>query len=157
MNGDEATDLVSLLQVEKLLSEIVSHVYVYVRTGDPPKILGVLRARAPELLAAGLEEHDVEARWTVPSRRQMEEYRREASILNRQNGLVMVDEIRLSDEVVANHLKKILMDGKEIKLEESKDILGRLSQDSLEMLKRMHSGFYDTFYAQYCSEACLLI
>jgi hypothetical protein len=119
-------------------------------------MIGVLSEKTPELVAIGLEEHDVESRWTIPSRRQMEEYRREASVLNQQSGMIMVDEMKLSDEVVMNHLKKLFMDGKEIELNESPTKPGKITKRSLEKLKEMHSGFYDTFYTQYRSDACLM-
>jgi hypothetical protein len=154
--SSDIRDLELLLMVEQLSSEIVTHVYVYVKSGDPPRIFGVFREQNPELAAIGLEEHDVESHWTVPSRRQMEEYRREAATINRQNGMVMVDEMRLADEIVSNHLKKLLMGGKEIELKESPTKPGSITKRSLDKLKEMHSGFYDTFYTQYRSEACLI-
>lgn len=152
----EMNDLESLLMVERLSSEIVSRIYVYVKPGDPPKIFGVLGTTNSAVVEAGFEEHVVESRWTIPSRRQMEDYRREAATVSRQTGMVLIDEMRLADEVVAHHLKKLLMDGKEIELSEDPERPGRIAQDALEKLKGMHSGFYDTFYTQYQSEACLL-
>ena len=66
------SDMESLLRVEQLSSELVCHVYIYVRPGDPYKIVGVLREKSAELVEIGLEEHDVESWWTIPSRRQMD-------------------------------------------------------------------------------------
>jgi hypothetical protein len=85
----------------------------------------------------------------------MESYRRQSARFNPQSGTVLIDEILVSDCVVTNHMRELLIDGKEVELERQED--SSLTEESLAKIKSLHAGLYTLLYDEYKSEACLFI
>jgi hypothetical protein len=127
-------------------------IYIYV---DPVvgKLESISKFPVPEFVENGLQELLLVSKWSIPTRTEMESYRRRASVFNPQAMSVMVDEPVLSDCVVSYHMMGMFIDGKNVDLERNEDF--SLTIESLKKLKSMHSGLYDLMYNTYKTEACL--
>jgi hypothetical protein len=133
-------------------SPLAVHVYLYVDT-EYQKIHTMSKRIIPELADTNLTQCVVTSLWTIPTRAEMEEYRRQSSTFNVQTGTVLVDEIAVSDCVVTHHILGLIIDGKSVDLEREEN--SPLPLKSLRKLKSLHSGLYDLIYDKYRAEACL--
>jgi hypothetical protein len=131
---------------------LVIIIYLYV---DPAvgKLESISKFSVPEFVENGFQELLLVSKWSIPTRADMESYRRQASVFNAQAMSVMVDEPMLSDCVVTHHMMELSIDGKDIDLERGEN--SSLTVESLKKLKSMHSGLYDLMYNTYRTEACL--
>lgn len=134
------------------LIEITIYLYINAVTR---KLESISKFPVPELVEVGMREFRFISKWSVPTRSEMESYRRQSSIFNAQALSVMVDEPMLSDCVVTHHMKGLCIGGKDIDLERDENSL--LTVESLRKLKSLHSGLYDLLYVTYKTEACLFI
>jgi hypothetical protein len=130
--------------------EITIYLYTNQEVG---RLESISKFPVPEFIENGLKELLFVSKWSIPTRAEMESYRRQSSIFNAQAMSVMVDEPILSDCVVTNHMMGLSIDGKEIELERDEGL--HLTAESLKKLKLMHSGLYDLMYNTYKTEACL--
>ena len=146
------SSLEDLIWITKGKSVIDVSIYFYV---DPEvtKISAIMKRQDETYVELGLVEHRLDSRWSIPSRAEMESYKKESAIYNFQSGQLMVNELLLSDCVISYHLEMLLFDGTEVVLERDSD--GKLEPGALERLKSLHSGLYDTLYNKYCVEACI--
>ena len=129
-------------------------IYIYINT-DLQKLESISKFQVPEFIESGFQESLLVSRWSIPTREEMESYRKDSSVFNARSGNVMVDELLLSDCVVRHHMTGLSIDGKDVDLERDEDSF--LTVEALKKLKSMHSGLYDLMYGTYKTEACLFI
>ena len=127
-------------------------IYLYVDQKED-RISSVSKFPIPELVETGLAESELVSQWSIPSRANMELYRRKSGRLNPTTGMLMVDDLIVSDCVISNHLRGLSIDGVEVELE--RDESQALTPKSLEKVKSLQSGIYDLLYDKYRAEACL--
>ena len=147
-------DIDALIWIKADKKPIDVAVYIYVDSALN-KINSISQRPIPELIEVGLEEHEIRSQWTIPSRAEMESYKRESSTYNVRSGSILVDEMLLCDCVVSNHIEELSVDGKSFSLQ--RDLDGQLDAQSIKDMKSLHSGIYDALYAKYCMEACLFV
>jgi hypothetical protein len=145
-------DIKDLIWVNASTPPIEIILYLYL-SPVADKFENISKFPAPDFVDKGCQELLFRSTWSIPTRAEMESYRRQSSIFNAQAMSVMVDEPALSDCVVTHHMKGLYIDGKEVDLERKEDL--SLTVESLQKLKSMHSGLYDLMYGAYKVEACL--
>ena len=147
-----SSNVESLIWVTEDSAPLEITIYLYVDQKES-RISSVSKFPIPELLETGLTESQLVSQWSIPSRANMESYRRKSARFNPTTGTLVVDDLIVSDCVVANHLRGLSIDGIVIELE--RDESQALTQKSLDKVKSLQSGIFDLLYDKYRSEACL--
>ncbi len=100
-------------------------------------------------------QHDFGSGWTIPTTRQLDRYRSDASVFNRTAGGFVVQPLLLKQRLLAGHLTRL----GETAIERVTDDRGRiqLTESSEDLLERLHPSIVDAIYEKYLAVASIRI
>jgi hypothetical protein len=150
------------LWVEEGKALVDVEIYAY---KDPVsgKLKAVSQDPSTPLRAVSLIEYPIKSQWTIPTKVQLDSYRERSKTIDRTLLRTLVDRFQVQEYVIRYHLMDLKIhhpaeSGKEPSLILLKrDKRGRLTDETLDMVKRIHPTVLELLWAKFMEEASLIL
>lgn len=151
---DENTKLPVGLWIEPNKKNIIDvSIFLYV---DESRLRAVTLDVNEALKLLGLNEIEVKSTWTCPTREQLTNYRIRATDLT-QIGSTVINRDKVSEFLVKYHLKTLDLTSPDgLPLELKRNSKGILSNETMELLQKLHPTFFDTLVIKFANESALV-
>lgn len=124
---------------------------------------GKLRTLTLDVLSGSrdlrLIEYPIETVWTIPTKDQLEQYRQRASQYDGRARAVLVQRPSMQDLLFRYHLQeiKITQPGTDHQIQLERDRRGRLTDATMELIKKLHPSVLDLLFQKYLDDAALIV
>jgi hypothetical protein len=143
-------------------NEVRVTVYAY-KDEETGRLRSLTTEPSLALRALGMIEYPIESTWTIPTKAQLETYKREASLFDRSLMRTLVDRSAIQTAVIEIHLRELKVhvpaaEGSEPQLIQlTRDKRGKLTKVTMKLLQSMHPSAQELMFTKFVEDASLLL
>lgn len=138
--------------------ELSITIYAY-KDGPSNRLLGFFLSPNLPYRIHGIIEYPMESKWTIPDKTKLDNLREESSNFRPALGRTILNKTVFTENLIRNHLVSLDIEGpdKTSKLKLDRDRKGRLTNETMELLNKLHPSVLELLCTKFLNETSIIL